>query len=204
ADARAEGARRPCADPVLTRAADGARAGFAGWARLASMRFAGGERAWLARRTQDADRFYLRQDLPGQAIFGIRETGAGAALSLRMPLSPGAAAPAGARLYFRDRARAPRSAADLPGRTATGLHTLAASRASATVVFAQDRRIETVERARFAALTFPDAALDALAALDPREAVEIEIDAPGGARRLYLEVGDLAAARAFLRAQPGA
>ncbi len=205
AGARAEGARRPCADPVLARAAEGARAGFSGWSRLMAMRFPGGERAWAARRTQDPERFYLRQDIPGPraAAFGVREDGSRAAVTLRLPLAAGEAAPAAARLYYRDRARAPRSAADLPGRTRTGLPALAASRASASVVFAQGRRLETVEKMRFALFTFPDATLAALAALDPREAAEIEIDAVGGPVRLYLEVGDLAAARAFLAAQAG-
>lgn len=202
ASARSEGARRPCNDPVLTSAAASARAGFAGWSRLPSMRFAGGERSWVARRTRDIDGFVIRQDMntPRVAIFGVRESGAGAALTLLLPLSANEAAPASARLYFRDRTRAPRSAADLPGRTRTGLDALSASRASATAVLAQSRSVETVQRARRAVLTFPDAVLAQLAALDPREAVEIELDGPRGVTRLLVEVGDLAAARAFLAA----
>jgi hypothetical protein len=45
--------------------------------------------------------------------------------------------------------------------------------------------------------------MDAIAALDPRESVEVEIaPASGGAHtRLYIEVGDLAVARAFLAAR---
>jgi hypothetical protein len=204
ADARAEGAGRACTDPVLVRAAEQARHGFAGWTRLPTMRFAGGERSWTARRAQDIDKFYLRQDIPAPraAAFGLREDGRRATVTLRVPLAANEPAPGVARLYFRDRARAPRSAADLPGRTRTGLDALAASRATATVVFAQTRHVETGERGRAAVFTFADAVLATLAALDPREAVEIELDGPGGLQRLYLEVGDLAAARAFLAAQP--
>lgn len=201
-NARAEGARRPCSDATLLHAANGARAGFAGWARLPSMRFTGGERAWIARRTRDIDGFLLRQDMiaPRIASFGVREDNGRAALTLMLPLAAGESPPASARLAFRDRTRAARSAADLPGRTRTGLAALAASPASANVVHAQTRRVETVERARRALLTFPEATLAELAALDPREAITIDLDGARGTTRLHLEVGDLAAARAFLAA----
>jgi hypothetical protein len=206
ASARAEGARRRCDDPLLQRTAESARQGFAGWARLPSMRFAGGTRIWMARRTQDPDKFYLRQDIdaPHAAAFGLREDGRRASVTLRLPLAAGESAPSSARIYFRDRARAPRSAADLPGRTRNDLPALAASRAAATVVIAQARHVETGERGRAALFVFPDSALHAMAVLDPREAATIELDTPKGLMRLYLEIGDLGAARAFLAAQPGA
>lgn len=203
-DATAEGGRRPCADPVLLRAAESARAGFAGWSRLPSMQFQGGERAWTARRTQDIDRFYLRQDIPGPrpAAFGLREDGARASVTLRLPLADGEAAPATVRVLYRDKARAPRSAADLPGRTRTDLPALAASPATAAVAFPAARRLETGERGRAAVFAFPDTLLAALAVLDPREAATIELETTRGVQRLHLEVGDLAAARAFLAAGP--
>jgi hypothetical protein len=135
---------------------------------------------------------------PRIASFGVRHDG----VALVLPLAANEIAPASARLYFRDRTRAPRSAADLPGRTRTGLAALTASRATATAVVAQSRSVETVERARRAVLTFPDSTLALLAALDPREAIEIELDGPRGVTRLLVEVGDLAAARAFLAASP--
>jgi hypothetical protein len=51
------------------------------------------------------------------------------------------------------------------------------------------------------AVRFPAAAEDALAALDPREAVAVEFliagDRGEGVRTAYVEVGDFAAARAF-------
>lgn len=200
--ASAEGAARRCTDAAVTGAAANARAGFDGWTRVMSMRFAGGERAWTARRTRDADGFYLRQEItaPRLATFGIRQEGARAAVALRMPMATGEAAPSGARLYFRDRTRAPRSAADLPGRTRTGLAALAASRNSATTVWASARRTEGAGDKRAALLVFPDAVIAQLAALDPRESVEIEIDGARGVTRFYVEVGDYAAAQAFLQA----
>jgi hypothetical protein len=58
------------------------------------------------------------------------------------------------------------------------------------------------------AYRFPGAATQALAALDPREAVEVEFVFAGSKgtggrdtiRRAYVEVGDFAAGRAFLTA----
>jgi hypothetical protein len=40
-------------------------------------------------------------------------------------------------------------------------------------------------------------------ALDPREAIEIEVDGARGLLRFFVEVGDYAAAQAFLQAQAG-
>ncbi len=201
--AAAEGATRRCNDPVLADVATNARAGFDGWTRVMSMRFAGGERAWTARRTRDADGFYLRQEIsaPRAATFGVRQEGQRAAVALMVPLAANEATPSGARMYFRDRSRAPRSAADLPGRTRTGLAALAASRNSATVVWASARRTEATRDRRAAMLVFPDSVITQIVALDPREAIEIEVDRPGGVLRFYVEVGDYAAAQAFLQAQ---
>ena len=46
--------------------------------------------------------------------------------------------------------------------------------------------------------TFPDAAFQAMLALDPREAVVIELTGARTTQRLLVEVGDITAARAFL------
>jgi hypothetical protein len=54
------------------------------------------------------------------------------------------------------------------------------------------------------AFRFPPQAIDAIAALDPREAVAVEFLYAGRAgdvaRQAYVEVGDFAAGRAFLAA----
>lgn len=201
--AKAEVSRRPCSDPVLASAAANARAGFEAWARLMSMRFAGGERSWLARRAPDPQGFYIRQDIPAPraAIFGVRRDGEGGSLVLLMPLGPQEAAPSSARLSFRDTARAPRSIADTPGRTATGLAAVVASPATARVTFPRSRTIETGEHgARSAAFVFPDATLAQIKALDPREAITITLDGRTPVT-LLIEVGDIAAAHAFLAAE---
>lgn len=205
--AAAEVRTRPCDDAVLNRAAAQARSGFAGWTRLMSMRFPGVDRAWLARRAPDPQGFYLRQDIaaPRAAIFGVRRDGAGGSLALLLPLGPREAAPAAARLSYRDAARAPRSPADTPGRVVTGLAGAVASPATAKVVLPRARQILTGEKgARSVLFTFPDAAMADLKGLDPRDALQITSD---GGPTLLVEVGDLAAAHAFLAAEamdPGA
>jgi hypothetical protein len=49
-------------------------------------------------------------------------------------------------------------------------------------------------------LIFPEVVIAELAELDPREAIAVDLDGPRGATRLYIEVGDFTAARAFLAA----
>ena len=208
ADALARGAARDvsnrrCDDPVLARAAADARAGFSGWTRTMGMTFPGGERVWSARRAADPQGFYIRQDIPGPrpAVFGVRRVGDGGSLMLVMPLRPGEAVPATARLSFRDTASAPRSIADTPGRTGHGLASLAASPATARVTHASARAVETGERgARAVVFTFPDATLYAMKGLDPREAMTLTLDGRTPIT-LYVEVGDIAAAHAFLAAE---
>jgi hypothetical protein len=54
------------------------------------------------------------------------------------------------------------------------------------------------------AFRFPDAAAAAMADLDPREAIRVEfLFSSGPSRQIYLEVGDFAAARAFLSVRAG-
>ena len=201
--ATAEGGAKRCSDPAIATAARNARAGFTGWTRLMAMRFDGGARAWSARRISDRDGFYLRQDMttPRNAAFGIRHEGTAAAVGFMLPLGVNEPPPSGARLYFRDRTRAPRSAADLPGRTRNDLPSLAASRASSVTIWASARRLDEAKDHRLAMFVFPNSVMDRIGALDPREAIEVEIDGATGVSRFYVEVGDFAAARAFLQAQ---
>jgi hypothetical protein len=187
--AAAEGVWRACADPVLVKAADDARAGYAGWGRLPQIRFPGDERVWVARRTPDPEGFHVRQD--GQnAAFGI----AARELVLRLPLS--CDAPSAARLRFRHVGRAPRAILDVPGLTGTGLASRLPAATSAESVWASDRRILTREGK--VVFSFPPDALRKLAALDPREAFAVDLDAPSGERTVLFEVGDLPAAMAFV------
>ena len=184
-----------CNDPRTLAAAARARAGFEGWARMPSQTFSGGERAWLARRSPDENGWMLRQYLGGGATFGVRR-GERAEATLTLPLRPSETAPASAELSVRDVARSRLSLFEVPGRRASGLEAGLPSPVSARQFRARERRIETDRRgARTLIFIFPDEALVAMTALDPREAAVIRME--NGARVL-VEIGDLGPARAFL------
>jgi hypothetical protein len=185
---------RTCDDPRTAAAATQASASFASWARTPSMQFPGGERLWLARRFPDPAGWRLKQDLP-RAVFGVREYNGVQQFSIMTPSS--GPAPATAQIVMRDPERA-RANLDVPGRTAQGLEAGAPSAFSAQRFLASGRRIETLESGRFLVFVFPQAAFDAMSRLDPREAVEVRFDGAGPEGRYLIEVGDLAAARAFL------
>jgi hypothetical protein len=72
-------------------------------------------------------------------------------------------------------------------------------------VFAQTRSIESdPEGRRVVMLTFPAGAFEGVVHLDPREAIEVRLGRSGTDQSVsvYFEVGDLAAAQAFLAARP--
>jgi hypothetical protein len=191
-----EGRARACDDPALATAVASATIGFEAWNRLPAMDFPGGERVWRARRTPDPDGFYLRQDLPNGAALGVTAEG----LTLLVPR--GEAAPSAARLHLRDPVRAPTSAVDVPGRTATGLAAAVPPRSGVRIYWASARqnvKSATSNRTDRVAFVFPKEAAAALTKLDPREAVEIEIDQARHRDRALAEVGDFAAAVAFVR-----
>jgi hypothetical protein len=100
-------------------------------------------------------------------------------------------------MLMRDGARA-RANLDVPGRVARGLQAGLPSPASTQTTWASARRIETIAEQRLLVFTFPDSAFQALLTLDPRETVEIRLGAEGERGRYLVEVGDIAAARAFL------
>jgi hypothetical protein len=200
ARARTAGAGRACTDGALIAAAKSAAAGYQGWAGLPAMTFQGGTRAWAARRAPDLSGWLLVQNLAPDTQFGVLgpEDRRRVALAL-----PGAAKASSVTLYLRDRARAPKPLFDVPGLAPQpGLAGKAAPRSLAAAYLANARLTDQNDAAR-QIFVFPAALMDAIAALDPRESVEVEIaPASGGAHtRLYIEVGDLAVARAFLAAR---
>ncbi len=189
---------RPCGDARTEAAAARARAGFASWSRIHAMDFPGAARTWSARRTPDpVDGWRLKQALPGGAAIGVREADGAQRFTLIAPLAANAPAPASARLMLRDPIRARATPFDVPGRLARGLEAGAPAPQSAQTFLASARRIEGAGAARRVVFAFPDAAFAAFLALDPREAAVLALD---GAPRLLVEVGDAAAARAFLAA----
>lgn len=192
---------RPCDDPRTISAVAAAQAGFDSWVHTHAMNFPGAERTWAARRTPDPrGGWRLSQEITAPAaLFGVRERDGAQQLTLVLPLPSGQAAPSSAQLLMRDRTRASADILDLRGRTPTGLAAGAPSPATAAHFFASARRVEPLERGgRQAVFVFPDSAFQTLLTLDPREAVEVRLENGGATQRILIEVGDVAAARAFL------
>jgi hypothetical protein len=192
---------RACDDPRTQAAAARARAGFSGWARLPSLEFRGSQRSWIARRIPDPEGWTLVQgiDAPRDAAFGALSRDGRIRPTLSLALSDRIAPPPSAELVVRDVRRARESLFEVPGRSTDGLLAGAPSPATARRFYASERRIEIGRRgARRLFFVFADDALNAMALLDPREAAEIRL---GDGARVLVEIGDLAAARAFLAAR---
>jgi hypothetical protein len=191
---------RSCTDARTAAAAADARNAFAMWINAGSMEFTGWERTWLARRALAGDGWRLSQaiEAPVSAAFGVREQGGAQRFSLVIHLARGQSAPASAQLLMRDVERAPRFEIGLSQRVAYGI-VAGAPAPGAAVSVASIRSIERIggERSQ-AVFTFPDTAFADLLALDPRESVEIRLQNGRRMQSLYVEVGDVAAARAFL------
>ena len=196
---------RACTDPALRQSAAQAQAGFVAWSRLPGMHFPGEVAAWRAARAPDADGWYLRQEGRFGSILGVREGEDGPVVAFAAPLTANSPEPAFGILSFRDAARAPQSLIGVPGRDGQGLAAVSASPAMARQTWAQERSVVVTEDGRrLAILAFPVNAFDGVEALDPREAIEVRLGRTVGetGARLYFEVGDLVAARAFLAVQP--
>ena len=215
--ATAKAAGAPCTSADLTLAANRVRTGFAGYARLQKMSYPGDTAGWSADRATSSR--LSTWGLVQNTVFGFD------ALSFGITLGPAQAPSLTALASFADGAApyAARIVARDPGRTAEayldhraagpgGRLPLAARLPppSATETFnAQTRSPAPAEL--LAAnqksgwmFRFSTGAADALAELDPRESVAVDFLFAGrngdSVRRAYLEVGDFAAGRAFLRA----
>ena len=215
--AQTKAASVPCASPDIVLAANRVRTGFAGYARLQKMDYPGDTAGWAADRAVSVkvNMWGLSQQVRfgyDRMTFGIWSGPAQApALTAVVTFADGAV-PYAARLVLRDANRAgeaylDRRAADSRGRIP--LASRMPPNAATTAFSAQARdaapRDLLPEGVRSGwSFRFPTAASDALAALDPREAAAVEFLFAGRAgdtvRRAYVEVGDFAAGRAFLRA----
>lgn len=195
-------APRPCTDAAVAAAARSAKAGFEAYARLSQMRFPGSERVWLARRNADMQGFVAVQALGDGAQFGLRGGARGAEAAIALPVPHAGAAPATARVILRDPVRAPASRLDIPGRRVGAFAENGPQPAHAQSVLARARAVTTDDAgARTAVFSFAPEVLERMARLDPREAVIVEVDDARSQRRFLVEVGDLSAALAFLRAR---
>lgn len=174
--ARLRAAALPCASPNVHASALRVREAHAGWARLSRMTFAGPASAWRADRTLSDEPRWRVVQTAGATSFGL----AGA--------QPGAS-----DMYAV--ARFPRDDVPALARLSVGRHTyLAASRDSAPPALAGPGK------GRAWAFRFPPSASDALAAAAVRDTAAITfIHANGASRATPLEIGDFAAARAFVR-----
>jgi hypothetical protein len=197
-----------CRTPGVMAAAAQVRAAFAGYAALSVMQFPGELSAWTASRPAADGWRAVQRDRFGWDLmqFGVAGHGADRPLIAAASFADGAQ-PYGARLVMRDPALTSgpyldTRQADIAGRLPIDarLPPRPASR-----VFAAEAMAPAGALARdlpgALAFRFPTAAADALAGLDPREAVAVEFlfagDTGESVRTAYVEVGDFAAARAF-------
>jgi len=190
---------RACGDQRTETAAEAARRSFASWANTGTMLFPGWDRSWRARRVVDQSGWRLSQgiDAPVPALFGVREVRDVQHLTLALPLARGAAAPTSVQLIVRDTSRGAMREIALTQRISQGLEAgLPSPMVSRSI--SSVRTIETRNNARTAVFTFPDTAFRDLVALDPRETVELRLETGRATQSLLVEVGDVAAARAFL------
>ncbi len=198
ARASARAAREPCASPDLRVAAQRVRAAFLGWSRQNVLELPGPAGGWTARRRADRPvpfwALSTRTRLGGApAVLGLRRasTASTPVFALETP-APDAARAWTARLAMRDPARAPQPylAADGGPPAAALIETPASGKLA-------------LDGGRAWRFTFPGRAAEALAALDPREHVRVELVLPGDRTvSTLVEAGDFATGRAFLAAGP--
>lgn len=210
-EARANIAGAGCRTPALAAAAERVRAAFEGYARLDQLTFPGDVSTWTAVRPAPGapDGWRVSQhDRFGwdELVFGLAAHGDARPLMAVAAFADGAQ-PYGARLVMRDATATDGPYLDVRKADISGklpLDARIAPRTAARVFTAEAMSPAGADLAPHGAawaVRFPSAATDALAALDPREAVAVEFlfagDGPEAVRTAYVEVGDFAAARAF-------
>ena len=198
-----------CGSKDLTLAAGRVRQAFDGYAALPRMSYPGDRAAWQADRSLSATIPVWRLSQPAsfggdRLVFGLSGR---ANQMLAVASFADGAQPYAARLVLRDPGRT--QGPYLNARNATGLAANAAPRNASRVFAAETRDAAPPTLLPTGAKTglsfrFPREAGDVLGQLDPREAATIEFvftgrDGQDVVRRAYVEVGDFAAGRAFLR-----
>lgn len=206
-DARRYAARLNCTSSQVLAEAARVQQAFSGYQRVTRMQYPGDQAAWRADRgSGKAARWRLAQDAAfggGRMTFGLAGREGANALVAVAEFSDDRA-PYAARLVLRDtgrtlgpyldaRAKAAPLSRKLPPRGATRAY-MAEARSEA------DADLLPKGSEDGWAFRFPAAAAQALADLDPREAVAVEFLFAGErVRTAYVEVGDFAAGRAFLQ-----
>ncbi|HWA60841.1 MAG TPA: hypothetical protein VG939_05675 [Caulobacteraceae bacterium] len=203
-----------CASPDIALAAGRVRQGYAAYARISRMTYPGDWAGWQADRTPSYAQatWRLRQDVRfgwDRMAFGLVGRGPVKSLLAVAAFADGAQ-PYAARLVLRDVALTTGPFLDRRLAGAGGRIPLAGRlppRASDQAFMAEARSpagddLKPAGAGAALAFRFPAAASDALARLDPREAVAVEFSFSGRSgdtvRTAWVEVGDFAAGRAFV------
>ena len=195
-----------CKDPRVVAEAGRVQQAYSGYARVSRMTYPGDVADWRADRgSGKAARWRLAQDTAfagGRMTFGLAgREGANALLAVGQ--FPDGQTPYAARLVLRDGTRTLGPYLDARAKSQPLSHKLPPR--GATRAFMAEARSEADEMLLPKgspggwAFRFPASAAQALADLDPREAIAVEFLFSGGARTAYVEVGDFAAGRAFLQ-----
>lgn len=207
--ARSKAASAACNSKDLTTAAERVRGAFEAYATLQKMTYPGDVASWQADRPVSATFPVWRLSQPStfgsdRLIFGL--AGRAKAVTAVATFADGAQ-PYAARLVMRDPARTQGPYIDPRG--GRSLSAKVAPRSASQVFNAETREEAALTLLPTGAKTgmgfrFPMAAAEALSLLDPREAVILEFTFAGRnggdlVRKAYVEVGDFAAGRAFLR-----
>lgn len=206
--ARAKAAAAACNSKDLTLAAARVKAAFDGYAQMQSMTYPGDVSAWKADRASSATIPFWRLSQtsafgPDRLIFGL--AGRNKTVTAVATFENGQR-PYAARVILRDTKRTLGPYIDhRSGRALTGK----VAPRNASLVFNAETRGEApptllpTGAKTGLAFRFPVAVAEAMSQLDPREAVTIEFVFTGRGdemtRKAYVEVGDFAAGRAFLR-----
>jgi hypothetical protein len=198
-----------CRSPGIAAAAAQVRAAFAGYAALSEMKFPGELSSWTASRPAADGWRVVQRDRFGWDVmlFGVAGHAADRPLIAAASFTDHAQ-PYGARLVLRDAALTSgpyldQREADIAGRLPIDarLPPRSGTRVFAAEATAPAGVLQGADMPGAVAFRFPAAAADALAGLDPREAVAVEFlftgDGGETVRTAYVEVGDFAAARAF-------
>lgn len=196
--ARARAAVTPCDHPDLRLVAGRVDHAFAGWAGMRRMGFPGTAAAWWADRTVfDGPRWRLSQSgLTGASPVVVGRVWGQPGLTVAVSFV-GKPRPTGARIVMRDAVRFPNpwiggSPTLAPGPQRRAVWAGGTAPAGTSLFSGGRRRGET--------WGFSERALADLAGLDPREAFAVEfVFRDGSVARAQFEVGDLAAADAFLK-----
>lgn len=206
--ARAKAGAAPCGSKDLTLAASRVRAAFDGYAQMQTMTYPGDVSSWKADRASSATIPFWRLSQMSafggdRLIFGL--AGRNKAVTAVATFENGQR-PYAARVIVRDPRRTLGPYID--HRAGGALNGKVAPR-NASLVFNAETREEAppsllpTGAKSGLAFRFPVAVAEAISQLDPREAVTIEFAFTGRAeettRKAYVEVGDFAAGRAFLR-----